>query len=147
MPALPALDDGEELILEGAARRLPIRASRKSDYAAVGQLALTNQRLVYVAKTSADTELGSVSISWSDVRRAALHHGPGKLRRAPRPYVFLWWIGRPMFSLFDDAGAEYQFQLMEADRWHAAILQLRILFPALDGLDESVNAPRRRASA
>jgi hypothetical protein len=126
---------------------LPIRASRKSDYAAVGQLALTNRRLLYVAKTSADTELGSVSIAWSDVRQSELHHGQGKFKRAPRPYVFLWWIGRPMFSLCEASGAEYLFQLMEADRWHAAILQLRILFPVLEALDVNANAQRPRASA
>ncbi len=56
--------------------------------------------------------------------------------RAPRPYVFLWWIGRPMFSLYVSSGAEYQFQLFESDRWHSAVTQLRILFPALDGLTD-----------
>jgi hypothetical protein len=132
-PPLPELADGEHVLLEGTGRRVPIKATSNSDYASIGRIAFTNQRLIYLIPPKNKVELGDAEIRWSAVTAAALHRGPGKFMRAPRPYFFWLFMRHPMFTLTVD-GKDHRFQVIGEARWRSAIDQLRILYPVLDPL-------------
>jgi hypothetical protein len=132
LPPLPALAEGEQLLLEGAGRRLPIGLARKSEYASFGRIALTTKRLIYLTPAKSKAEPGNTEVAWGAVTAATLHRGPGKFLRAPNPYFFWAFIRHPMFTLTVD-GKDQRFQVIEAG-WRSAIDQLRILYPVLDPL-------------
>jgi hypothetical protein len=132
-PPLPALENGEQLLLEGSGRRLPIGVASKSDYASFGRIALTNTRLIYLVPAKSRAELGDTEIAWSAVTAAALHRGPGKFMRAPGPYFAWLFMRHPMFTLTVD-GQEQRFQVIGEKDWRSTIDQLRILYPVLDPL-------------
>jgi hypothetical protein len=134
LPELPLLGPREELLLDSPARRLPLRAERKRDYGAFGRLALTNKRLVYASAYTPRENLGDVEIRWEDVAQAKLVRGFWKFWMAQRPYVFLIFLGRPMFAIRMRDSSAFAIQVLEHKAWNAAIQQLRILHPALDPL-------------